>query len=1131
MAETAHPTVDQPKSPAEPARRSHRQPEFTGEGHLAHLAASVNQSFQMQRLKAMAEIMNPPTPVAQTKQKEEEKHPAQRKPLEEEKHPIQTKSGLDQSKLEMPKPLQGIFEASPAPAQLEQSPATAAPNRTGLPDGLKSGIESLSGIALDNVKVHYNSPQPAQLNALAYTQGNDIHVAPGQEKHLPHEAWHVVQQAQGRVPPTMQMKDGIPVNDAPRLEQEADAVGRVAQLHSFQTTLRCATSGAFPGVQPGVSESDAVIQCQVLARLELYLHEKVWWILEVIIGGRTPSPFPGTMGAHSTAWIAHLDEVRRMLINTELQEGCTNLIWLAAEGLKSPLRDLIGFLDKEHKEKLDAAEKKLKEDISGLENELKNEKATALSIKQWIQRLIDSHLTYINYLPLATVKGGDPSGHGEGSVRGDLSTFEYVFTSVLAAGDKELAKELLEEISSLGSKGLQKLIKEGGEQKFTGTDYTPKALRDDLIEALWSLFAAETPVVFGKSNAKNDEHWLLIWRVAVSNFLGTIMRAYPHAYDFTGMQNTESQKQGLLFAVKEAKIPPDSDFVDKILLDLFSEQAFFRERHDEVTKSDLKQSGSGFLATILVDSSEAIGEVIMIGRTKSPFSATMGAHTTAWAAHLDAVRSFLTGKKVYPAILTLMTKAKEAQSDEGLDLSHKISEKHQIFLVGSFNWLSTFIAKAASLKDAGIDEQISFLEDFIGAYLAFVNFLPLSTIEIGSVPGGRTEGKHRTFLQNYELLGDKVFGDNPPIDKKAVLQSHLLGLFDPGGLKAFPPLLGDRESVDFEYHTEQPFKKEHPLHGKIFGKSKGLKKEAVAYHRFYKTMMEAYPRTLLASGLLESTEYAQPAQESSKKEIFETEKNELEEILHQNNCLINAIKKAAFGKDAMVTPEELLAIRLRIGQIGTMLIANPRTISIICEVLNISRGIIVIYQDRPSEDFGDTSTDPLLIEHTGFAHFEPYRDRSVIQITQPTFPLEMFQNLQPLLQFHLDDLISGEPASDNLFFQLPEFIPQGGFMGIHVVFEDTETTEENQSDFLFQGQLPSSGQKALSGSGNLALPDTRSLAKLPRKREREMMGPTKESKPKKSKIRSAQIVFVNPLQPQFNFTFEFKPDFSSQDFL
>jgi hypothetical protein len=117
--------------------------------------------------------------------------------------------------------------ASPRMAA-QRMPAQAKANNTGLPNQLKSGVESLSGMRMDHVKVHYNSPQPAQLNAHAYAQGSDIHVGPGQEKHLPHEAWHVVQQAQGRVRPTMQMKGAVPVNDDKGLEHEADVMGRAA---------------------------------------------------------------------------------------------------------------------------------------------------------------------------------------------------------------------------------------------------------------------------------------------------------------------------------------------------------------------------------------------------------------------------------------------------------------------------------------------------------------------------------------------------------------------------------------------------------------------------------------------------------------------------------------------------------------------------------------------------------------------------------------------------------------------------------------------------------------------------------------------------------------------------------------
>lgn len=113
-------------------------------------------------------------------------------------------------------------------AQNVQPPLQKNENKTGLPDNLKSGIENLSGYGMDDVKVHYNSSQPAQLNALAYAQGTDIHIAPGQEKHLPHEAWHVVQQKQGRVRPTMQMK-GVAVNDDKGLEKEADVMGGKAR--------------------------------------------------------------------------------------------------------------------------------------------------------------------------------------------------------------------------------------------------------------------------------------------------------------------------------------------------------------------------------------------------------------------------------------------------------------------------------------------------------------------------------------------------------------------------------------------------------------------------------------------------------------------------------------------------------------------------------------------------------------------------------------------------------------------------------------------------------------------------------------------------------------------------------------
>lgn len=112
---------------------------------------------------------------------------------------------------------QSIQAKSSGPVQREK-------NLTGMPDQLKEGVEALSGRDLSGVRVHRNSDKPADVNAHAYAQGKDIHLAPGQDRHLPHEAWHTVQQMEGRVKPTGQV-DGVSINDDPGLEREADIMG------------------------------------------------------------------------------------------------------------------------------------------------------------------------------------------------------------------------------------------------------------------------------------------------------------------------------------------------------------------------------------------------------------------------------------------------------------------------------------------------------------------------------------------------------------------------------------------------------------------------------------------------------------------------------------------------------------------------------------------------------------------------------------------------------------------------------------------------------------------------------------------------------------------------------------------
>jgi hypothetical protein len=172
----------------------------------------VDSQIQSSSESTFQFIDNRPEAVAQRKLQEMANNSPQAKQA------AQFQAMADDHSAQQHNPIQK--KANPEPSRRE--------NNNGLPDNLKTGMENLSGLSLDDVKVHRNSDKPAQLNAHAYAQGTDIHLGSGQEKHLPHEAWHVVQQKQGRVKPTTQMKGKVNINDDVGLEKEADIMGAKA---------------------------------------------------------------------------------------------------------------------------------------------------------------------------------------------------------------------------------------------------------------------------------------------------------------------------------------------------------------------------------------------------------------------------------------------------------------------------------------------------------------------------------------------------------------------------------------------------------------------------------------------------------------------------------------------------------------------------------------------------------------------------------------------------------------------------------------------------------------------------------------------------------------------------------------
>ena len=93
-------------------------------------------------------------------------------------------------------------ESQDKPADAAPAPDAGLP----LPANVRAQMERSFGADFSSVRVH-EAPRESALGSLAYTQGTDIHFAPGAydpgtdegDELIAHELAHVVQQRQGRV--------------------------------------------------------------------------------------------------------------------------------------------------------------------------------------------------------------------------------------------------------------------------------------------------------------------------------------------------------------------------------------------------------------------------------------------------------------------------------------------------------------------------------------------------------------------------------------------------------------------------------------------------------------------------------------------------------------------------------------------------------------------------------------------------------------------------------------------------------------------------------------------------------------------------------------------------------------------
>ncbi len=670
-------------------------------------------------------------------------------------------------------------------------------NRTGLPDALKSGVEALSGISLDGVRVHFNSPRPAQLRALAFAQDADIHLGPGQEHHLPHEAWHVVQQAQGRVRAGPQMKDGVPINDEADLEREADLMGALAL-----------TTPAAPPPPPDVLPRGGPVQrvtAQILPDREEPKEDGV--IGSIAIVGRPESAHAGTMGDHTTAFVALQKGLEMRLAGLNLDQASTLMAELSGELTKLPGYGLVGELPERQAAQLDTAWAKLNEatayfrtwrrqarrddnamdssseeddapsadapdhlamaesdaeveasevnvadqgeplrpeesdpdsadmhpsapedgnhddaDAEGLEPAEEERGRPDAAAVGWMQHFVECYLQVRELIPLTTVNTKAVGAALAGKGKGEDATVLVRAQAEAEARDREPAAEPVDH---------------DGDQGGEPPDYAP------LLRTVASLFDPRAVAVVATTTTQEDLNVRAPGvraeiepedriELMINQHLATLRQIYPAPMDQLRDAGQIRELCDALRASVHAKI---------------------EENRAAAGGDRLGQRAGGkrlerlrYLTVNLWIEGGVVKDIKFDGRPKSPFSGTMGAHTSAFIVYKDLIYSSIIDQAPAAACAAMLGLAAMARSHLAHWVESLPADSKQLGLVNeSLTRLADCEAGLGAFGDLSTWDQVLELQECAAAVLDVFNATPGATLDVADVNGKR-EGAHRRVL-------------------------------------------------------------------------------------------------------------------------------------------------------------------------------------------------------------------------------------------------------------------------------------------------------------------------------------------------------------------------------------------------
>lgn len=530
-------------------------------------------------------------------------------------------------------------------------------------------------------------------------------------------------------------------------------------------------------------------------------------IENLTVRGRPPSPHKGTMGDHTTAYIVQVTAVRRAVLGKTVPAAVAGIQALVAGAANLPGTARSANLQRGggvgHGDRLDDAAARM-QTLSADLTAIGARHARSLTT---LQHLVTAYLAYRELIPLTTLNIREISaglagrGKGEAGPADDLKQHATLPPAKVA----ELITKLLD---TVGVALLATQPAETAAKVAPGADLTDrvkpilrqhtraidaaypgailKAWPGGEPVAVFELKKVVKPLIVAEKKKNVDlankdllaafneriayQANLVVGGSSSSGALAVIENKIAYCTGIVAANGgTPVVDPATLKAAKRVSKPPDR---------LVPGGGGGTKRKAPDPKPDpdpdpkpdpnaeLTNEGAGSptATQLTIGPDGRITEVFTEGRPPSPpsFSGKMGAHTTAWIAHKDVIRTTLVGCLIPQAA------AKLPELGKGID---DMADRLKVFgtLAGRVSMEAAMRTKAKAVMAAAVTPVAPLLvQDAVAQMLADINLLPGVAFNVANT-NGDVEGAYRGVLLQHERDGT---------GKVAELQLALVGLLD-----------------------------------------------------------------------------------------------------------------------------------------------------------------------------------------------------------------------------------------------------------------------------------------------------------------------------------------------------------------